>query len=349
MRRSLQILILLVSLAVVAPADATIIDFIAENITFELPAPDPATIARLQLDAPGPGPGQAVLSGHMLWDTELGQRLTPYGQMFTVSGIGDWQANSRWNAYFPQRQDAGIVIEGIVASATPSPSDGVVGHGYSYIGLELPLGQTLDTAQPAVYDAREVSGMSWEATHSVRFNVGADGGYFRVGVPLPRMIRPSEAIGGALRRLSPPLQYVTAAGATGLLQLIGTPATLRPGVGAYGEYQAYIDLRNVTIQVMEGCNGLGFLLTLGLGALLLAPQIRRGGWLLLAVLPVALGANAVRVALLSVGVEQWGVDFVRGPTLTHELVGWMTWSLALVALMGLAMLMARTRLRFERK
>jgi len=97
----------------------------------------------------------------------------------------------------------------------------------------------------------------------------------------------------------------------------------------------------VTIQVTEGCDGLGLILTLGVGALLLAPQIRRGALLLVAVLPLALGANALRVAILSLGVEQWGVDFVRGPTLAHELVGWLTWLAALVVLIGLAMRMAQ--------
>ena len=108
------------------------------------------------------------------------------------------------------------------------------------------------------------------------------------------------------------------------------PARLHSGLGAYGEYQAYIDLRSVTIRVTEGCNGLGLILTLGVGALLLAPQMRRGALLLVAVVPLALGANALRVAILSLGVERWGVDFVRGPTLAHELVGWVTWLAALV-------------------
>ena len=97
----------------------------------------------------------------------------------------------------------------------------------------------------------------------------------------------------------------------------------------------------MTIRVTEGCNGLGLILTLGVGALLLAPQMRRGALLLVAVVPLALGANALRVAILSLGVERWGVDFVRGPTLAHELVGWVTWLAALVVLIGLAMRMAR--------
>jgi hypothetical protein len=33
----------------------------------------------------------------------------------------------------------------------------------------------------------------------------------------------------------------------------------------------------------------------------------------------------------------------RGPSLAHELVGWVTWIAAIAALMGLAMLMARRR------
>jgi len=44
--------------------------------------------------------------------------------------------------------------------------------------------------------------------------------------------------------------------------------------------------------------------------------MRRSSWLSSGqTLPLALGANALRVAILSLGVERWGVDFVRGPTL----------------------------------
>ena len=324
MRTHVQIVLvaLILALSSALPVEASLIDFIAENITWEVP----------QL-----GSDPVVLNGHMLWNTETGQRVSPLGS-FSVTGTGVWQGS--WNPYFPERGDPLILLEGLLVGP-PNPGSDHNSSGSSFISLWLPQGMTLDTAQPGTYGVSN-DRIDWSSVQLSFPGIAAIGGDLRVvGVPLPLLITPSDAVRGALRRLSPPLQYVTAMGTTAILRAVDVPAALRSGLGAYGEYQAYIDLRSVTIQVTEGCNGLGLILTLGVGALLLAPQMRRGALLLVAVLPLALGANALRVAILSLGVERWGVDFVRGPTLAHELVGWLTWLAALVVLIGLAMRMAQ--------
>ncbi len=79
---------------------------------------------------------------------------------------------------------------------------------------------------------------------------------------------------------------------------------------------------------------------------MLAPETRRGLLWKLALLavgvPLALLANALRAAILGVGVETWGAGFVR-EGVWHEVVGWGTWGCAVVALMAAAVLVARWR------
>ena len=107
MRTHVQIVLvaLILALSSALPVEASLIDFIAENITWEVP----------QL-----GSDPVVLNGHMLWNTETGQRVSPLGS-FSVTGTGVWQGS--WNPYFPGRGDPLILLEGLLVGPPNPGSD----------------------------------------------------------------------------------------------------------------------------------------------------------------------------------------------------------------------------------
>jgi len=118
------------------------------------------------------------------------------------------------------------------------------------------------------------------------------------------------------------------------LQLIGVPH-LQRGI--------YIELPKATLVVVEGCNGLRFLMALVTltAAFAQATQRSLGRKFLLTVLavPIAVIANGFRVTALSLAAYRFGAHAVEG--MTHHSIGKAIWALALGLVIVLGLLLRR--------
>lgn len=146
--------------------------------------------------------------------------------------------------------------------------------------------------------------------------------------PLPRPI-----VAGVTREL----QMFAAGFAAGVLRLVGVPV-----------YHNGVDIELVTmkLEVAEVCNGLRFLLAIlvltAAFAQVLLPTWRRKVTLVVAAIPIAILANAVRVAVIALGVHYVGPDAASGTI--HNWIGKGVWALTLLPLAGLTLALARLRL-----
>jgi exosortase/archaeosortase family protein len=213
-------------------------------------------------------------------------------------------------------------------------------HGLSYIYWQLPT--TLGMLAPGTYDASQ-SLFYWTSINpnpAYTFHVpftSAVSGRTIVSTPTPALIvmLPRKVdLSPVLRRVNPALQRVSAIGATALLRMLGRPATLRSAYeGQWNEYAPSIDLPTVSVQVGRYCSGLSFLVTLGIGAVVLAGEMRRRRLLIVGLaVGLALVANIVRIALVSLGAERWGEWIAHGAP--HLSIAWALWGVALLLLMA---------------
>jgi exosortase len=149
--------------------------------------------------------------------------------------------------------------------------------------------------------------------------------------PLPRSF---------VAAVSEPIQEVAARFAAGALGLLGVPHH-RSGI--------VIDLPRLRLVVMEGCNGLRFLMALLTLTAAFAHVTQRTTVakviLIAAAVPVAVLANDVRVAVLALAGHYVGPQAAAG--LTHHSIGKGVWALALVPLVLLGLFLRR-RDRYSR-
>ena len=133
-----------------------------------------------------------------------------------------------------------------------------------------------------------------------------------------------------------PIQHFGAWLASTVMGLAGVPHH-RSGI--------ILELPNVTLAVVEGCNGLRFLMALVTltGAFAQATLVRWQDKLLLtlAAIPVALTANAIRVTALSLAAYYVGAHAARG--LTHHSIGKGVWAAAIVPLVVFGLLLRRRK------
>jgi len=130
------------------------------------------------------------------------------------------------------------------------------------------------------------------------------------------------------------VQLFAAAFAVGVLRLLEVPV-YQSGVT--------IELPSMTLKVAEACNGLRFLMALLVLTAAFAQITQRTvvdrAALVVAAVPIAIVANAMRVAAIVVGVQYVGPEAARGTI--HHWIGKGMWGLTLVALIGLGLLLAR--------
>lgn len=105
-----------------------------------------------------------------------------------------------------------------------------------------------------------------------------------------------------------------------------------------------LELPVMTLRVAEVCNGLRFLsalmvLTAALAEAVL-PSWQRKVVLVAAAVPIAILANAVRVAAIAVGVHYVGPEAASGTV--HNLIGKGVWAITLIPLIGLGFWLARS-------
>jgi exosortase D (VPLPA-CTERM-specific) len=106
-----------------------------------------------------------------------------------------------------------------------------------------------------------------------------------------------------------------------------------------------IDLGVYKLQVAEACNGLRYLFPLMTLAFIVAYFFRAPLWqrfvLFLASIPIAILMNSLRIALIGVTVEYWGVKMAEG--VLHDFEGWVVFMASLLVLLGTALLLTRLR------
>lgn len=132
------------------------------------------------------------------------------------------------------------------------------------------------------------------------------------------------------------LLLFVSSGATALLHVLGVPV-LREG-------NVMTLPGGASLFVAEACSGLTSLVTLLPIAALIAyvtPITPRAKWLLVALaLPIAMGANLVRVVATTLGALRWGVERAAGEPV-HGLLGLGVYAIACVALLLVARSMPR--------
>jgi exosortase len=104
-----------------------------------------------------------------------------------------------------------------------------------------------------------------------------------------------------------------------------------------------IELPDTTLTVAEVCNGLRFLLALLVATLAFAAVSQRGVWrkvlLTAAAMPVAILANAIRVAAIVIAVHYMGPHAAVGTP--HYVIGKIVWLGTIAPLIGLALALRR--------
>ena len=130
------------------------------------------------------------------------------------------------------------------------------------------------------------------------------------------------------------LQAFAAAVAAGSVNLLGIP------IYHVGNT---LELRYLTLNVAEACNGLRFLLTIlvltAAAGQITLPNRRRRIILVFAAAAIAIVANAVRVAAIAIGVHYYGPDAASG--VIHNWIGKGVWALTLLPLIGVGIVLAR--------
>jgi exosortase len=138
-------------------------------------------------------------------------------------------------------------------------------------------------------------------------------------VPLPTLI---------LSEVTFPLQFLASNMASSLLALVGVPV-LREG--------NTLQLPAMSLEVVEACSGIRSLVSLATLALiygyLMEPNTVLRVALTLAAVPIAIGANSLRVMGTGLLGFYWGPDKAEG--FFHAFSGWVIFMLALGMLFGL--------------
>ena len=136
-------------------------------------------------------------------------------------------------------------------------------------------------------------------------------------IPLPAII---------FNEISLPLQFVASRLGSSLLTLVGVPVVREGNV---------IQMSSLALDVAEACSGLRFLISLITIAVIYGylkePSFVRRVWIMLAAIPVAIGANGLRIMGSGVIGEYWSPDKAEG--FFHTFSGVVVFALSLLLLM----------------
>jgi exosortase D (VPLPA-CTERM-specific) len=131
-------------------------------------------------------------------------------------------------------------------------------------------------------------------------------------VPLPNML---------LNSLSSELQLLSSSIGVAFMRQLGMAVLLEGNV---------IDLGNYKLEVAQACSGLRYLFPLMTLAFLIACFYRTAFWkraiIFLSSIPITLLMNSLRIAMIGVMVDRWGVGMAEGAL--HEVQGWMMFMLS---------------------
>lgn len=126
-------------------------------------------------------------------------------------------------------------------------------------------------------------------------------------IPLPNIL---------LNTLSSELQLISSSLGVELIRWAGVSVFLQGNV---------IDLGAYKLEVAEACSGLRYLLPLMTLAFLIAYFYRAAFWkrtvVFLSSIPVTLLMNSLRIGIIGVTVDRWGISMAEG--VLHQVQGWM--------------------------
>jgi len=104
-----------------------------------------------------------------------------------------------------------------------------------------------------------------------------------------------------------------------------------------------IDLGGYKLQVADACSGLRYLFPLMTLGFLMAYFYKGALWkravLFLSSIPITVLMNSVRIGIIGVTVEHWGIDMAEG--FLHEFQGWMIFMVSAVLMLGEIALLTR--------
>lgn len=135
-------------------------------------------------------------------------------------------------------------------------------------------------------------------------------------------------------RLSIELQLLSSKIGVGIISLFGVPVYLDGNIIDLGDYQ---------LQVAEACSGLRYLFPLMSLSFFFAVVHRAPLWqrvvIFLAAIPVAILMNAIRIGIIGLMVEPFGV--AEAEAFLHAFQGWAIFAVAAALLYGLAIIFNR--------
>jgi len=158
-------------------------------------------------------------------------------------------------------------------------------------------------------------------------------GLLLFAIPLPNII---------FNQITAPLQLLASDYATTAIRLFGVPA-LREG--------NVIELAQIKLQVVEACSGIRSLMTLATLAVVYLRFFEKRMWhriaVLASVVPIAVVANAARVAGTGVMSHYWGAQAAEG--FMHMFSGWVVFFAAFLLFMLIAQILIAFEKLFRRR
>lgn len=146
---------------------------------------------------------------------------------------------------------------------------------------------------------------------------------FILAIPIPNTV---------FNQIAFPLQLIASDYATWAIRMFGIPA-LREG--------NIIELASMKLQVVEACSGIRSLMTLTTLSVTWAYFTERKWWrrivIVIVVIPVAIIANAARVAGTGIMAHYWGPEAAEG--FMHGFSGWLIFVVALLLILGVSQLL----------
>ncbi len=144
-------------------------------------------------------------------------------------------------------------------------------------------------------------------------------------IPLPQFV---------LANLSTKLQLLSSLIGVFVIRLFGISVFLEGNV---------IDLGGYKLQVADACSGLRYLFPLMTLGFLMAYFYKGAPWkrvvLFLSSVPITVLMNSVRIGIIGVTVEHWGIDMAEG--FLHEFQGWMIFMISAALMLGEIALLTR--------
>jgi exosortase D (VPLPA-CTERM-specific) len=135
-------------------------------------------------------------------------------------------------------------------------------------------------------------------------------------------------------KVSTSLQFVSSELGVWVLQRMGTPVFLDGNIIDLGTYQ---------LHVAEACSGLRYMFPIMSFSYIFAVLYRGPTWhkavLLLSAVPIAVVMNSVRIAIVGVMVNAYGIEQAEG--LSHLMEGWVVFMACILILFALAWVMLR--------